>query len=320
MAQPSLTQVAFRGRNDDGTEITATWIAIQGDDWSQDVDAKFRARFLCDEQNSKAWTADDFELYYSYNSGTYTLITATTPIQYATSAHYTNGDDCLERLTGGSGTFLADNNGMRQDAGGNNSGAINQYFDTEFCLNIDAAQVDDADTFLLHVYRNGVAFTGGYTDTPVITVVKAGGTEYQEAVAGILNTSGIPIRQIRTDRSGVLSSSGVRSFQIARGLAGALASAGIITKQVATDLAGALNSSGILASAKVVLRSLAGALVNTGVVTKQMSTSLTGVLNSTGEIIKNTATSLAGVLASSGIVTYSRMFYQTLIGLLEFKK
>ena len=35
MAQPAFTQVTFHGRNDDGSESAATWIDIQGNDWTQ---------------------------------------------------------------------------------------------------------------------------------------------------------------------------------------------------------------------------------------------------------------------------------------------
>ena len=38
-------QDAFRGRNDDGTEATATWIALINTNWSQAVDVNFRVRF-----------------------------------------------------------------------------------------------------------------------------------------------------------------------------------------------------------------------------------------------------------------------------------
>jgi hypothetical protein len=41
----NFTQVTFRGRNDDGSEVLATWKAAAGVDWNQVEDETFRVRF-----------------------------------------------------------------------------------------------------------------------------------------------------------------------------------------------------------------------------------------------------------------------------------
>lgn len=169
MTQPSFTQVTFRGRNDDGSESGATWKDTQGNDWTQDTGVNFRIRFLIDETASRVWSLT-FNLYYQINGGGYNAVTGSTPVQFSLSSNFADGDDCTSQLTGGSGTFLTNNNGMKETTGGAiNSGGAGQYFDTEWCLKIDSAQVSDGDTINLRIY-NGTAAIAVYTDTPVITV------------------------------------------------------------------------------------------------------------------------------------------------------
>jgi len=201
MAQPSFTQVSFRIRNDDGTEITATWKEIQGDDSTIDVDTNFRVRFLIDEGNSKAWTTDNFQVYYSHNSGTYAVVTNATPVQYSLSDHFANGEDCVSRLTGGSGgSFVTNNNGMLESsATANNSGSIDDYFEMEICLTIDSAQVDDEDTIELRIYE-GSAAIASYTDHPLIIVNEAAAPINVDLATASLTASG---QVIAVDPGGV---------------------------------------------------------------------------------------------------------------------
>lgn len=172
MGQPTFNQLTHRIRDDDGNETTATWLAAQGADYEWDVVAKtnIRVRFLVDEQNVKAWSSLTFNVYYSLNSAAYAAVGAGTPIQYATSSNYSNGDDCTSQLTGGSGSFLSNNNGMMSGANAaTNTGAINNYFEVEICLKVDAAQVSNTDTIDLRVYESTNALNS-YVDTPRLTV------------------------------------------------------------------------------------------------------------------------------------------------------
>lgn len=170
MTNPSFTQVTFRGRNDDGSESAATWKATQGSDWTQDTGAKFRVRFRIDETASRAWTNKVWNLYYQINTGGYNPVTASTPVQFALSNNFADGADCTAQLTGGTGTFVTDNNGMKESTGGaTNSGTAGYLFETEICLIIDGGQVADNDTINLRIY-DGSSAIAAYTDTPVITV------------------------------------------------------------------------------------------------------------------------------------------------------
>ena len=58
MAAANTEQIAFRGRNDDGSETTATWIAAQNTNWTQPTGTNFRVRFEVEEDGGKAFTLD----------------------------------------------------------------------------------------------------------------------------------------------------------------------------------------------------------------------------------------------------------------------
>jgi len=174
MGQPTFNQITFRIRDDDGDETGATWLAGQGADYSMDVDTNFRVRFLIDEQNVKAWSGLTFAVYYDIDGGGYSAVTGSSPIQYAATGtgNYTDNDDCTEQLTGGTGTFVSNNNGMQSNSNDcTNTGAINQYFEMEVCFTIDSAQVSNGQSITLHVYEGG-AEINSYVDSPVITVVE----------------------------------------------------------------------------------------------------------------------------------------------------
>jgi hypothetical protein len=172
VANPSFTQISFRLRNDDGNETTATWKANQDTNATIRPGGKFRARFRIDETAGNAWTSVTWNLRYSLNGGAYTAVSATTPVQFAASSNFADGDDTTTQLTGGTGTFVTNNNGMKETTGGAvNSGTGGQLFETEWALTIDAAQVANANTLGLRIY-NGTSAIATYTQTPTITVEK----------------------------------------------------------------------------------------------------------------------------------------------------
>jgi hypothetical protein len=170
MGSPSFTQVAFRLRNDNGSETTATWIADQGSNYTLTTGTNFRVRFLIDETASRAWTGVTWNLYYSLNGGAYAAVTAATAVKFSASSQFADGADCTSQLTGGTGSFLTDNNGMKETTGGaTNSGSAGNYFETEWCLQLDSTLVADGNTVALRIY-NGTSAIAAYTSTPTITV------------------------------------------------------------------------------------------------------------------------------------------------------
>lgn len=170
MTNPSFTQTRFRFRNDDGNETTATFKAAENTAITQAVQSALRVRIQIDETASRAWTNKTWNLRYSLNGGAYTAVSASTPIQFASSSNFADGDDCTAQLTAATGAFTSNNNGMKETTGGaTNSGNAGEYFETEWCLTIDETQVAHGDTINLRVYDGTTAITT-YSQTPGITV------------------------------------------------------------------------------------------------------------------------------------------------------
>lgn len=170
MTNPAFTQVAFRIRNDNGDETTATWRQNQGVNDTIPFNGNFRVRFRLDETASRLWTNQTWSLNYQKNgAGGYSPVSTSTPIKYTDSAQYVEGTDCTAQLTGGTGTFVTDNNGMVESSGGAvNSGTAGYLFEVEFCLQIDPTQVSNADYLDLQVVcSSGHAIT--YSSVPRIT-------------------------------------------------------------------------------------------------------------------------------------------------------
>ncbi|MGH9878833.1 MAG: hypothetical protein ACRD5H_14470, partial [Nitrososphaerales archaeon] len=64
----TLDQAGFRGRNDDGSETTATWKAAENTNWSQAVDENLRVRLILDETTGGDPAIADYRLQYNLNS------------------------------------------------------------------------------------------------------------------------------------------------------------------------------------------------------------------------------------------------------------
>jgi len=164
MLTANIVQEAFRARNDDGSETTATWIAAANTDWTQDVDTTFRLRFLRAETAGGGENNVSHPLEYSLNSGAWTAVTTTTPVQYTASATVIDGTATTQQL--GTGTFSGDPSEFDSDGTVQNapSWSGNDEVEYEACLTIDSAQVSNSDT--IQIRHAGLA---GYTNTPTVT-------------------------------------------------------------------------------------------------------------------------------------------------------
>ena len=150
---PYFSQTHFRFRKDDGSETTATWRAAEDTNVSIALDELFRLRIQIKETAGVAWPGSYFTLVYSLNSsGYYSSISDTTRVQFVASSNFADGDDCTALLTS-NGTFVSDNNGMRESPSAiYNSGSASNYFECEFCLKLDSGQIDVDDTLDFRVY------------------------------------------------------------------------------------------------------------------------------------------------------------------------
>jgi hypothetical protein len=175
---PSYTQTHFRFRNDDGTEVTATWIAAEDTDITcgpgQDVemDTVFRLRIQTDETANVDGAADQWFVRRSHNAGSYVAIFANTSVvDTEASAHVSDGDATTAQLTAPTGNFQAG----EITIGGvdNHTKAKDEYSELEISMQVDSADVADTDTIDFRVYRDSTTPTAldAYTVTARITIV-----------------------------------------------------------------------------------------------------------------------------------------------------
>ena len=137
-------QDAFRGREDDGSETTANWIALLNTNFSRDIDSdpELRVRFVVQVGGGTPNPPNnvDFILMYSHNAGSYTQVTTgSSVIRSVLSSNFADGEDCTQQL--GSGTFAADCNGMDEDGAIQTSFrdlALNTETELEWMLQIQA--------------------------------------------------------------------------------------------------------------------------------------------------------------------------------------
>jgi len=164
----NLVQSAFRFRNDDGSETTATWKAALNTNVTQAVDEVFRLRLARTETAGGALNNTSHALEYSLNSGAWTAVGSTTPVQFTTSANVADNTATTQQIT--SGTFSTDPSEVDSDGAVSNAPSWDGNDDVEYeaVLTIDSAQVANDDTIAIrHAGLNGYSFT------PTLTVVEA---------------------------------------------------------------------------------------------------------------------------------------------------
>lgn len=107
---PLVSQEAYRARNDDGTETTATWKAAQSTTWTQLSTETFRIRFRLEEEAGAAAKSATWDLQATRDGGTTweNVGTAKAGCVYAvTSPNVADGTLTTQQTTGGTGTFQA---------------------------------------------------------------------------------------------------------------------------------------------------------------------------------------------------------------------
>jgi len=176
--QPSYTQAVFRGRNDDGSQTSATWIASADTNFTQIVNTTFRLRFRVQQTVTSANTnlSKNFKLRFS-DGGAYTDIgaqdTTATKVRYVDSSNITDNEATTNQLGSGTGSFIAGDVDENNDTGTITftSGAAS-YTEVEFVIEIYGPLVTNADTLSFRVYETNDTVLNTYTVTPTITVRK----------------------------------------------------------------------------------------------------------------------------------------------------
>lgn len=164
----SIDQDSFRGRNDDGSETTATWKANANVNWTQTVDQNFRVRFLLQETGGGTKNNFTAQLSYNLNAAGWVNVTGTSSVVRATaSPNVAGGADCTQQI--GAGTFISNNDGFDEvdgaSGGANLDFTANTEAEVEFSVQIRSADVVNNDSVQLRI-----AGADTWTNTPTITV------------------------------------------------------------------------------------------------------------------------------------------------------
>lgn len=172
------TQTSYRGRNDDGSESTATWKGLVNTDWDQAPDENFRIRFLIEETTDLIDSNVEFQLQYNKNTEGWNNVTGASSVaQASASTNLTDAGNTTEQLSG-PGTFITPNDGIDEAngiAGGADldfSSTINQEVELEYCLQLVGADLVDFDTVQFRlVVATGTGTVDTYTNIPSVTTL-----------------------------------------------------------------------------------------------------------------------------------------------------
>ena len=173
----AVTLIAFRGRNDDGNETTATWKATQNTGWVQAVDTNFRVRFL--HQNATTLINNlDIQLQYNKNGAGWNNVTASSVVvRSSASANLADAANLTTQLTGGTGTYQGatgfdEVNGI---CGGNSMDITSTgHFETEFSVQVRSADVATFDSIELRTFNSDAgAAWGAYSVVAQLYVTSA---------------------------------------------------------------------------------------------------------------------------------------------------
>ena len=317
MDNPVLQQHSFRGRNDDGSESTATWKGLTvNNNWTQNVDENFRVRFLVKETAGIAKDNYKPQLQYNRNGdGWFDVNELSSIVRASDSPNLTDGEDTTQQV--GSGTFVSPNDGV-DEVNGTAGGTVcdfvgNDECEFEYCAQIRSADVDNLDTIELRLVSINT-----YTETPIVTVSEAGGNDpISGTIAAVATFSGTMIGK------GALSG----TIAVTSVFSGPLIGIGVLLGTIAAVATFAATGrtfsaiSGTIAASSAFTGTLlgTGALSGTiaGVATFSGSLIATGVLEGTIPAVATFSGPMIGKGALEGTIAAVATFSGPLIGIGE---
>ena len=167
--------VAFRFRNDDGSETSATWIAAENANGIEITpDQNFRLRIISQMTNAGDQTEVAWQLQYRVNGGTWTLPTTTlsTPVRMSASPHVNHSTATTKQLAGGSGSFITGWVATTFRSGNTNAIMTSgSHVENEWCLNLNGGTLQNGDEVEFRVLQTSTAHT--QTHTPKAVVLNA---------------------------------------------------------------------------------------------------------------------------------------------------
>lgn len=187
----ALSQAQFRfGDASSGNESTHGWLANQNTNHTLNVNGSnvnFLLRLLCQASGGVAHSNIDWTFQYNKNGAGWVSITTSSAVIRAVSVVLTNGGNCTNRLTGGTGTFESSAAGQTTDgtSGGTACDIVaNGFTETECALQVIAADVNNGNTIEFRLLQEG-ALLNTYAVTPVLTISKPEGQPIRYRVGGV---------------------------------------------------------------------------------------------------------------------------------------
>lgn len=162
---PVYDQSAFRGRNSDGNETTATWIAAENANWAiTGTSYHFKIRFVVQETAGGS-AAKTYKLQYSLNGGSWTDVTGSSdPV--ISDENTLDGTATTDQI-GGTGTFIAGN--FVGIGGTSASITIPASGHTEIEYGILWTSPTPGDSIQFRVIIPVSTVLGAYSNTPTLT-------------------------------------------------------------------------------------------------------------------------------------------------------
>jgi hypothetical protein len=179
-----ISQTAFRGRNDDGTEITATWKAGTDEIWNQPTDEIFRIRFLLERAGQSIAANGWLSLWASHNKEPFLLCASNddwgpeTVVQPLLSDNVVDYADTTQQL-GSDPQYQGNNNSMSDgeeyglsygDTFGWPASSDTYEVEAEFALQIIGASVSPGDTLEFRVRFLDEVLNDGYPSVPILVI------------------------------------------------------------------------------------------------------------------------------------------------------
>ena len=172
----TFSQVAFRHREDDGSETGATWIAAENvglTDLDVSTNRAVRTRVAVQETAGGANNNLDLTIQYRRNEGAWLDVNASTvAVIFRTSPFVADQTPTTDQLSTPAGTFAG---GAFVSASGSEARISfegNDHGENEYSLELVAADLDDGDVLEFRLLGDG-AVLSSYPETPTITVAKA---------------------------------------------------------------------------------------------------------------------------------------------------
>lgn len=334
LVQSYIEQLAFRFRNDDGSESTATWAADLNTDYTLTADGLIRLRIAIWNSGGATWPATQVVVLRSYNGGGYTRVGIATSLIAIGNGLLNPGGWTTQQIT--SGDFDVNNSGQIDDSvyKGTPTTDAGEKWELEITLDVDWDSLSNLDYFDFRVYHDEFDETAFpvYTETPRLTIQKsvthtlegsvagtgsaAGTLTLEQAVAGSVAGTGSTAGDLRVTRKldGTIAGSGtaVGDLEATRELVGTIAGTGSATGDLdlvepTWALEGSVAGVGSASADLRVTRALAGTADGLGslVGAVTLDVALAGTVTGTGTAIGDLdlltgAISLEGSVAGTG--------------------